>query len=106
MRAFLTTGDRTDFLALYPEWSARFRTYENFIRTVVDQVVVAIRTTTNGNRAAISKTPAGHVAQVMYDHITRVEKIIAHHRDVEGIVRDYVTNPAYAFLFMRALSRQ
>ena len=115
MRAFLTATERRDFLALYPDWAARFQEYEEFVNNVIYLVVHGLRQRATagdmsprggGGRAADKpalKTPTSQVAYALLDHICRFEKLTAFHSDTRSIVHDYVVNPEYAYLFMRTM---
>ena len=105
MRAFLTATERGDFLALYPDWAARFQAYEEFVNNVIHLVIHAIRqrAMAPASREPALKSPTGQVARALLEHICRFEKLTAFHKDTESIVRDYVINPEYAFLFLRAM---
>lgn len=105
MRAFLTATERSDFLALYPDWAARFQAYEEFVNNVIHLVIHAIRqrAMAPASREPALKSPTGQVARALLEHICRFEKLTAFHKDTESIVRDYVVNPEYAFLFLRAM---
>jgi hypothetical protein len=105
MRAFLTATERGDFLALYPDWTARFQAYEEFVNNVIHLVIHATRQRALApmSREPSLKSPTGQVARALLDHICRFEKLTAFHKDTESIVRDYVINPEYALLFLRAM---
>jgi hypothetical protein len=105
MRAFLTATERGDFLALYPDWAARFQAYEEFVNNVIHLVIHATRQRALApmSREPSLKSPTGQVARALLDHICRFEKLTAFHKDTESIVRDYVINPEYALLFLRAM---
>lgn len=105
MRAFLTAHEREDFLALYPQWTKRFQTYEEFVNNVVHLVIHATR---QRAMAPTSREPpltsaTGQVAKALLVHICRYEKLAAFHKDTVSIVRDYVVNPEYAFLYLHAM---
>lgn len=100
----LLKRQQVDFLALYPEWSERMHGYSAFLDNVVTQIVHAIRARAMAPaaREPALKTPTGRVAAALLDHITRCETVSAFHADLEAVVRDYVINPQYALLFLRA----
>jgi len=105
MRAYLTASERLDFLALYPNWVPRFQAFEEFVNNVVHLVIHAIRqrAMAPASREPAMKSATGQVARALLDHICRYESLTAFHKDTESIVRDYVVNPEYAFLFLRAM---
>ena len=102
LRAFLTASQRGSFLALYPDWAARFQAYEEFVNNVIHRIVNAIRHRAV-DREVTFNSPTGQVAHALLGHICRYEKLTAFHKHVESIVRDYVVNPEYAFLFLRTM---
>jgi len=106
MRAFLTANERQDFLALYPQWAKRFQAYEEFVNNVVHLIIHTTRQRAMAptNREPSLKSATGQVAKALLAHISRYEKITAFNKETESIVRDYVVNPEYAFLFLRAMS--
>ncbi len=105
MRAYLTANERLDFLALYPGWVARFQAFEEFVNNVVHLVIHALRqrAMAPSSREPPMRSATGQVARALLDHICRHENLTAFHKDTESIVRDYVVNPEYAFLFLRAM---
>jgi hypothetical protein len=105
LRAFLTATDRADFLSLYPGWTSKFHAYGEFVDNVVHLVIHALR---QREMAPASREPAlrsatGQIAKALLDHICRHEKLTAFHKDTEKCVRDYVVNPEYTFMFLRAM---
>jgi hypothetical protein len=101
LRAFLTAHERPVFLALCPEWEPRFRRYRAF----VDEVVVLITGPGAPPHGPAPSAPAGIVAEHLRAHLRRHEALPAAEKEAEGIVRDYVMNPEYAHIFLRALAR-
>jgi hypothetical protein len=106
LRAFLTANERPDFLALCPDWADRFRGYGEFVDNVIHLVVHTLR-----QRAMLptSREPrldsaTGRVAKALLEHICRHENLGPFHKDTELVVRDYVVNPEYAYLFLRTLN--
>lgn len=105
LRAFLTSTERGDFLALYPDWASRFCAYEEFINNIVHLVVHTSRqrAMAPASREPSLKSPTGQVARALLDHICRFEQLSPFHKDTESIVHDYVVSPEYAFLYLRAM---
>jgi hypothetical protein len=103
-RALLTPGQRETFLSLYPEWKERFTVYSDFLSNVVEAIIHAIRlrAMAPATREPALKTATGRVAAALLEHISRCESVSAFHKDLESVVRDYVADPQYALLFMRA----
>lgn len=104
MKAFLSIG-KHNFVALYPDWAEKYRLYDEFIETVVSIIVHAItqKAMAPAGRDPRLRSNSGKVAKALMEHICRHEKITAFDKDVDKIVRDYVVNPEYAYLFLRAL---
>jgi hypothetical protein len=105
LRAYLTANERHAFLALFPNWAPKFQVYEEFVNNVVHLVVHAMRqrAMAPATREPAMRSTTGQVARALLDHIGRHESLTAFNRDTEGIVRDYVVNPEYAYLFLRAM---
>ena len=105
LRAFLTLTDRDDFLALYPHWRPRFLVYGEFLSNLVSQIVHAMRQRSMAPASSepSMKSPTGQVARALLDHISRHESLTGFPKNTEQIVRDYVTSPAYAYLYLRAI---
>jgi hypothetical protein len=103
MRAFLTATERSEFLALYPKWAPKFQVYDEFVKNVIQIIIYTISQRTLVKRSPIIKTPTSHIAHMLLEHISLFEKLTAFHKDTASIVRDYVVNPEYAFLFLQAL---
>ena len=105
MRAYLTANERPDFLALYPDRAPLFQAFEEFVNNVVHLVIHAIRQRAMAptNREPAMRSATGQVARALLDHICCYENLSAFHQNTESIVRDYVVNPEYAFLFLRAM---
>ena len=97
--------ERSDFLAIYPHWAPRFQAFEEFVNNVIHQAVHALRQRSMipASREPAMRSATGQVAKALLDHICRYETLTAFHKDTEKIVRDYIVNPEYAFLFLRAI---
>lgn len=105
IRTFLTAVEREDCVALFPGWKAKFNAYEEFVSNVVHNIIHMHRQAAMGSasREPVPKSPTTVVAKALLAHITRYESLGAFHRDTESIIRDYVTNPEYALLYLRAM---
>lgn len=105
MRAFLTAGDRADFRALYPGWNSRLDQFEQFVNNVVSMIIHALRqrAMAPASREPSMRTPTGQVAAALLDHIRQFEDLATFNKHTQQIVHDYVVNPEYAFLFLRAM---
>jgi hypothetical protein len=105
MRAFLTVGDRADFQALYPGWAPRLAAFGQFVDNVVARVIHALRqrAMAPASREPAARTPTGQVAAALLEHIRQFEDLATFNAHTEQIVHDYVVNPEYAFLFLRAI---
>jgi hypothetical protein len=105
MRAFLTANEREAFLALYPEWKTRFQHFKEFTENVVLLIITVLRQRALDPASCepAMRSATGDVARALIEHIARHENLAAFQKNTESIVRDYVLNPVYAFLFLRAL---
>jgi hypothetical protein len=105
LRAYLTASERLVFLALFPHWEPKFRAYEEFVNNVVHFIVHTMRqhSMTPASREPALRSVTGQVARALLDFINRHETLTPFHQDTEGIVRDYVMNPEYAYLYLRAV---
>jgi hypothetical protein len=107
IRAFLTATDRNDFLALFPDWTDRFRAYGEFTSNVTRLIVHALRqrALAPASREPALESPTGRIARTLLKHINQHEQLSAFHGNTESIVNDYVVNPEYAFLYLRAMPK-
>jgi hypothetical protein len=109
LKAFLTTTDRDDFLALFPEFAPRFAIYQEFVDNVIHLILHMHRQNAMApsSRSAEDKQPKTQtktVARAMLIHILRHEKDFkAFHTDSRSIVHDFVVRPEYAVLYLRAI---
>jgi hypothetical protein len=105
MRAFLTAGDRADFRALFPGWGGRLDQFEQFVNNVVSMIIHALRqrAMAPASREPTMRTPTGQVAAALLAHIRQFEDLATFNKHTQQIVHDYVVNPEYAFLFLRAM---
>jgi hypothetical protein len=105
VRTFLTATEREDCIALFPDWKAKFDAYEEFVNNVVHNIIHMHRQSAMGSasREPVPKSPTTVVAKALLNHIVRHEAIGAFHRDTTDIIRDYVTTPEYALLYLRAM---
>jgi hypothetical protein len=105
MRAFLTAVEKTDFLALYPGWVAQFQAFDEFVNNVIHLIVHAMRqrAMSPATKVPIMRSATGHIAQALMDHILQHENFSAFSKDTEKVIRDYVVDPSYAFLYLRAM---
>ena len=55
------------------------------------------------SRQPIPKSATTAIAKALLEHITRHESLGAFHQDTESIIRDYVTNPEYSLLYLKAM---
>lgn len=108
MRAFLTMTDRSNFIALFPEFKEHYDTYAEFTDTVIKLIKHNIRQPSIVKRKPTMKSAAGQVAKSLYEHICkhRNETLNGFHNDAYDIIRDYVINPEYAVLFMSAITKR
>jgi hypothetical protein len=105
IRTYLTAMERDDCIALFPDWKAKFNAYEEFIKNVVHSIIHMGRQVAMGaaSREPVAKSATTAIAKALLEHITRHESLTAFHQDTESIIRDYVTNPEYALVYMRAM---
>ncbi len=105
MRAYLAVDNRADYLALRPQLSQRFQVYDGFVRSLIQLVAHSLRQRALGpaSREPPLRTPIGQVASSLLEHVWKHERLTGFHKDSEAIVRDYVTHPQYALLYIRAL---
>ena len=105
IRTYLTALEREDCIALFPDWKAKFNAYEEFIKNVVHNIIHMSRQAAMGaaSRQPIPKSATTAIAKALLEHITRHESLSAFHQDTESIIRDYVTNPEYALVYMKAM---
>jgi hypothetical protein len=109
LRAYLTQTDRDQFLELFPHYQQRFKVFEEFVTNVVYLVVhmqrqnsMAPNTRSSQNAALRSATAT--VAKAMLTHIVRHEgRLNAFQPDVSSLVSDYVVNPEYTLLYLKAI---
>jgi hypothetical protein len=106
LRAFLTVGDRWEFLALFPQWTARFQVFQDLTDAIVRQVIHAARQEAMAPASEVppQKSPLSKVAQALLAHFQSQEKLTAFHQKTESIVRDHVLNPEYEPIFFRLLA--
>jgi len=104
MRAFLTISERDNFLILYPNWADKFQLYGQFVNNIIGLIIHNLRQHKTNNRKYLLSTPIGQVALALFNHICQCESTIEYNnQDIANIVHDYVVNPEYAFLFLKAM---
>jgi hypothetical protein len=105
MRAFLTASYRDAFLSLYPDWSVRFQAYKEFTDNIVSHMINILRQRAlePSSCEPALKSATGDVARALIAHIACHENLMPFHKDTHGIVRDYVLNSSYAFLYLHTL---
>jgi hypothetical protein len=108
LRAFLTATDRGEFLALFPQWAARFQAFQDLTDAIVKQVIHAARqeAMAPASEAPPLKSPLSKVARALLAHFQSQEKLTAFHQKTESIVRDHVLNPEYEPIFFRLLAQK
>lgn len=104
MRAYLMPEEQRDYLRLFPSWTQRFNEFGKFVGNVIKEAVHTLRQRahTPPSRDPRPTTMAGHIALALVDHICKHTKLAAPHRDAESIVRDLISVPENAYLFLRA----
>ena len=104
MRAYLMPEEQRDYLRLFPSWTPRFNEFGKFVGNVIKEAVHTLRQRahTPPSRDPRPTTMAGHIALALVDHICKHTKLAAPHRDAESIVRDLISVPENAYLFLRA----
>lgn len=107
LRAYLTNTDRAAFLALYPDWAAKYQIYEEFTNNVVQIMVHTLR-----QRAMMPsssepnlKSPTGHIARAILAHLSERDSLPPFNKDTASVVRDHVVQPGYAYLFLGVLRK-
>ena len=108
MRAFLAAGNmRSDFIALYPSWAPRFQVFDQFTKRVIAAIVHSLRQHSQGSASAepVMGEPMGEVVRALIKFIRKHEPTLtAFQANAAAIIRDYVINPEYALMFIRALA--
>ena len=109
MRAFLAAGTvRSDFVALYPSWAPRFQVFDQFTKRVVAAIVHSLRQRSQGGASAepVVGEPMGEVVRALIQFIRKHEPLLtAFQANAAAIVRDYVINPEYALMYIRAIGK-
>ena len=111
LKAFLTTTNRDDFLALFPEFAPRFAIYQEFVDNVIHLVLHMYRQnvmapSSRSPEDTQPKTRTKTVARAMLTHIlSYVKDFKAFHSDAQSIVHDFVVRPEYAVLYLRAIGQ-
>ena len=104
LKAFLTTSDRDDFLALFPEFRPRFALYDQFVAKVIRLVLSMLRDPGACPPPDEPRSPTKIVAQAMLAHILSHRKDLkADDEGADRIVHDFVVRPNYAALYLRAI---
>jgi hypothetical protein len=115
LRAFLVPPDRELFAALLPGAArARFARYDEFVASVVRAIIELMRRDAMPaalpSSAAAAAAPRRSVvrdfALRMLAHIRRTSgELSAFNTDTASIVRDFVVNPVYVFIYLQAIGR-
>jgi hypothetical protein len=105
MRAFLNQENRSKFLALFPEWTPKFRMYESFISNIVSQMVLILQQKKLAPLARVTatETTTVQIAKALLKHIAKNEELPAFAENIDSIVRDWIVIPDYAFLYLGAM---
>lgn len=102
-RAFLTAGARSMFLALCPHWRPQLAKLEAFVDSVTHLILHGLQVRSGATRRP--RGAIGAIARALQAQLTRGgpgARLNPLNPQTESIVRDYVLNPAYAVLYMRA----
>jgi hypothetical protein len=108
MRAFLSRTDRTAFRSLFPQWEDAFTAYANFVKNVTDAIVHIMRAESMKpvTRVPAPNTPTTAVAMGLLAHIrSREAHFNPFNEGFSRMLEDYVNDPNYAYLYLRALRR-
>ena len=109
MRAFLKTGKddiltshKQQFIALFPEWSEKFFEFDKFISTLVELIAVEIK---GSKGLKESKNDIDNNLNKLVINLAKTIKkeysIIT--KDYDNIIRNYINNPEYAFIYMHLI---
>jgi hypothetical protein len=109
LRAYLSVGDREDFLALFPEFAPRFDRYRSFVENLIHEVLHLSRQNAMGPlgcTAGLPRTRTATVARGLLAFIVQHEKDFQpFHEQAASIVRDFAMRQEYAPLYLKAMQR-
>jgi hypothetical protein len=106
LRSHLTMTEKDTFEALFPQWRSAFRKYDEFIKNVIHMIRHMHRQNALGpsSRDPPLRTATTSLASALLAHITSHEPLAPFNKDTESVIRDWVINPEYTLLFMRAMA--
>ena len=107
VRSHLTTGDGQAFADLFPQWRDVLQGYDEFINNVIHMIRHMHRQRAIGpsSRSPAMRTPTTMLAKDLLEHIMIHDPIAPFNKDSSSVIRDWVVNPEYSLLFMRAMAR-
>lgn len=109
MRAFLIRRNQGDFLKLFPQFTDKFREYRDFTDSVTATILDIFRQTGEGgplSRLPLGRRPSTKVAKMLHEFIAKNEPGFntRNLRDARSVVHDYVMDPNYAVVYLRAMA--
>ena len=99
LRAYLNPCNRNVFVDLFPQYHYRFDQYSQWVDRLFARVVDALQLRKKV-AAEYTDSPLGKLAAVMSKHISDHSKINVMNPEGGSIVMDFLTNPAYARLYL------
>jgi hypothetical protein len=107
MRAFLTVNNRSHFVTLYPQWAHEFQMFGTFTNNIIEAIIHTQRQRrmAPSTRAPVADTTTKMVAETLLNCISSHESFSPFGKDAEDIIRNYVIQPLYTYLYLRALPR-
>lgn len=110
LRAYLVVTSRNDFSALFPRFARRFETYGRFLDDVVAHIVQWVEAAATGRCGWPAPAPSTAdaqtktIAQALATHILKHEGgAWLLRQGAHNVVRDFVVQPEYALIYLRAL---
>jgi len=105
MRALLTSTDRPDFEALYPNLVPRLRFFDSFLANITKRVshILRQKAMNSSDDGIVARTASSKVADALVKHIKQFENLTALTSAAQQVIHDYAYNPEYAYLYLRAV---
>ena len=105
MRALLTSTERPDFEALYPNLAPRLRYFDSFLANITKRVshILRQKAMSSGEESIATRTASSKVADALVKHIKQFENLTGLTGDAQKVIHDYAHNPEYAYLYLRAV---
>lgn len=103
--SYLTPVNRDDFLRLFPQYEDKYKTYKNFISTLVDEMCnISHQQIFSSKKSKNKESAMVNLAKEVLGYIKKFENINTSASGNKTVLLNYALHPSYALLYMNTMN--